>query len=188
MPKPADISNHRFGRLTAICALHTDANNKVVWLCQCDCGNSCNRRVGDLRTRKNCSCGCGKSFKHGYARTKVHPLYDAWHNIVQRCTNPNRPGFKNYGARGIQVCERWKDFTNFLADILAEIGERPPGLSIDRINNDGNYEPGNVRWSTQSEQTKNRRPVTPHMGWKHSPKTRELMSKSAKQRWAKQPR
>jgi len=157
MGKFIDITNHRFGLLVAIRFEGTDRGGRTIWLCQCDCGNSCIRRANDLRTRKNCSCGCNKSVRHGYRRERAHPLYDAWHNMIQRCTNPSNPGYKRYGGRGIKVCDRWKDFTNFLADV----GERPsPELSIDRYpDNDGNYEPGNVRWATTQQQRDNQRPA-----------------------------
>lgn len=81
------------------------------------------------------------------------PCYRIWHNIKQRCLNPNRAFFDKYGGRGITICERWMSFENFVADM----GPRPPGCNIDRINNDGNYEPGNCRWATMKEQNRNKR-------------------------------
>jgi pentatricopeptide repeat protein len=91
---------------------------------------------------------------HGHTSDgKTSKVYQAWHDMKRRCLNPNAPDYQNYGGRGITVCERWKTFANFLADM----GEPPAGMSLDRINNDGNYEPGNCRWATTLQQVRNSR-------------------------------
>lgn len=91
--------------------------------------------------------------RHGHAayRGRPSPTYTAWQNMLARCARKNHPSYPRYGGRGVTVCERWQDFRNFLDDM----GEKPTGKSIDRINNDGAYEPGNCRWSTQREQCRN---------------------------------
>ena len=93
--------------------------------------------------------------KHGHARHgSKHPLYETWMNMRRRCENPNSTNYKNYGARGIKVCDRWQSFENFLADM----GEKPdPALTLDRTNNEGDYEPDNCRWATRKEQRANKR-------------------------------
>ncbi len=95
------------------------------------------------------------SYKHGHRPkySKPSPTYISWRNMRQRCQNPNHPDYEDYGGRGIKVCKRWKDFVNFLTDM----GERPEGLTLDRINNDGNYEPDNCRWATLKQQAQNQR-------------------------------
>lgn len=159
MPKAIDITGQRFGRLVAIRRSHLHSKSRRLhWLCRCDCGQFSTPTVNALRSGNTRSCGCtGRNFRHGYTsrdKRNRHPLYNIWSQMLHRCNNPNAKEYKNYGARGITVCTRWRDFPAFLVDV----GERPSsGLSIDRINNDGNYEPGNVRWATPKEQSNNTR-------------------------------
>jgi len=87
------------------------------------------------------------------------PLYRTWSSMKTRCLNKNHEAYHNYGGRGIKVCDRWMKYENYIEDILKEIGPKPEGKSVDRIDNDGNYEPGNVRWATRKEQRANRREV-----------------------------
>jgi len=130
--------------------------------CRCVCGKVIVATNSNLKRQK--SCGCKKSeaisaakvleARHGHTRNhSMTSTYVSWRSMVSRCTNPNAPSFDMYGGRGISVCERWMTFDNFLADM----GERPAGTSIDRIDVNGNYEPGNCRWATAVQQQRNRR-------------------------------
>lgn len=161
MHNTLDIVNQRFGLLKVIRRSGSTAKaQSSLWLCQCDCGNTTVVRGHSLKKNTR-SCGClkGRSIIHGYAkRSGRHPLYFVWNMMLQRCTNPNNTDYKYYGARGIKVCKRWMKSMNFIADVLAEIGERPPGLTLDRINTNKDYKPGNIRWATRAEQSRNRRP------------------------------
>ena len=134
---------------------------------RCDCGNTYLARLSDFGgsvRQPTRSCGCLK-FDRTQAMGKSnathglhdHPLYDTWSTMVRRCTQPTNPKWHRYGGRGIRVCDRWLDVRAFVEDIEKMIGPRPEGMSLDRWpDNDGNYEPGNVRWATAGEQTANR--------------------------------
>jgi len=146
-----------FGRLTVIARAPRGRQSRARWHVRCECGVEKVVRADSLRSGGAASCGCRAGHTtHGLRR---HPLYRRWQNMLQRCQNPGNPRYADYGGRGITVCERWKGpegFPNFVADM----GECPEGRSLDRIDNDSGYEPGNCRWATLLEQRHNRRPRT----------------------------
>jgi hypothetical protein len=155
-------AGNRFGRLVVLREVNSvrTPNGTLVRCveCECDCGVVKEFRLCQLRNGHTKSCGCLKLddcvkrfTTHGGSGT---PEYRVWAALIQRCRNSNDSAYQNYGERGIRVCDRWGSFENFMADM----GERPsPDHSIDRINNDGNYEPGNCRWATMAEQSRNTR-------------------------------
>lgn len=155
-----DITGQKFGRLFAIKDTGKRNVRKVVWRCLCECGSFTEVTGRDLRSGHTRSCGCLRSevvlqpIKHGHcSRNGYTKIYRVWQNMLQRCNDSCHPGYLNYGGRGIKVCDQWKDFRVFLEDM----GKRPEGLTIDRIDNDGNYEPGNCRWVTSQENCRNTR-------------------------------
>lgn len=153
-----DLSGLKFGRLTVIERVKNKKSVQALWLCKCDCGNTKIVLSSSLRKCYTTSCGCYKNevntinaTKHGLSHTHE---YTTWKNIIARCTKHEHKLYKYYGGRGIKVCDRWMNFLSFFEDM----GERPTSKhSIDRINNDGNYEPSNCKWSTKQEQAINRR-------------------------------
>ena len=155
---PLDITGKRYGRLIALCRTKKPVRN-WYWLCYCDCGNIVEIRVGNLQSGTTNSCGCLNAetrYKHGHSRCnkEFSPTYVSWACMKQRCLNPKNIGYYLYGGRGIPICESWKsDFLNFLADM----GERPFGKTLDRIDNNGNYTLDNCAWATPLEQIHNRR-------------------------------
>lgn len=157
-----DMTGIRVGRLVVSERAPVTLGGRVAWICECDCGGRLVTTGKNLRDGKTSSCGCLRREKsaealrthgHGSSRKGRSPTFVSWANMIQRCTDPMATSFKRYGAIGVVVCCRWRTFEHFLADM----GERPPGTSLDRINPHGNYEPGNCRWADAKTQANNTR-------------------------------
>lgn len=143
-----------FGELTVISEFpQRDNQNRIKYVCECSCGGEKTVLGSTLRAGITISCGCAKTrntLKHGMEGT---PVYTSWTAMKSRCLNPNDSSYHKYGGRGISVCDEWMVFVNFFRDM----GDRPQGKTLDRINVNGNYEPSNCRWATNTEQSRNRR-------------------------------
>ena len=171
MKKRTNLVGQKYGRLTVVGpaedCVQPSGQKKAQWECQCDCGVVVTVRSGDMRNGHTSSCGCynreatsSRRTVHGQARAGIQSTnYKLWFSIKQRCCNPRNKRYPDYGGRGVRMFPQWKDsFMEFDAYILGSLGPRPPGLTLDRIDNERGYLPGNLRWATYKQQSNNRRP------------------------------
>jgi hypothetical protein len=164
-----DIAGRRFGKLVAIRRDMTVNSPRAFWLCKCDCGAEATKMAKYLLNGDTNSCGCAqremrargnpKAGHGGATGGTLTRAYKAWRGMNERCYNPNKRNYRWYGGRGVEVCEQWRhSYPNFLADM----GECPPDLTLDRIDANGHYEPGNTRWATWEVQYRDSRKPKPH--------------------------
>jgi hypothetical protein len=169
MPPLRDVTGQRFGYLTAVRLMPERRLGKAVWECQCDCGCITYVEGAHLWSGNTTSCGCrrveicvDRNTTHGLSD---HPLYFIWFQMIDRCENPDNKSYKNYGGRGVSVCERWR---RSFEDFVADMGPCPPGLTLERKNNNGNYEKDNCCWDTRRQQAINKR-KSPTWGIRETP-------------------
>jgi hypothetical protein len=150
MPAFIDLTGQTFGRLEVKEKI-ANINRRTAWRCQCVCGGFKETTGDALQAGKTRSCGClwdETMIKHG---GYLDPTYTVWRNMNARCNNPKNPKYSRYGGRGIKVVERWRSYATFIADM----GPRPEGLCLERIDNDGNYDPSNCEWATYTQENNN---------------------------------
>lgn len=164
MVAPLDVTGERYGRLTAVARVRQRPGVRgALWRFRCDCGRVVDLLLSNVRSGNTRSCGClhrekvaERQRRHGHGgKPPGGGAYRSWQSMKDRCHNPNHPKWEYWGGRGISVCPEWREsFESF----LAHMGPRPPGTTLDRIDNDKGYQPGNCRWATPDEQSANRRP------------------------------
>lgn len=157
MPPFKDLTGARFGRLVVIKRLENNQNNRIRWLCQCDCGRTTEKTGNDLKSGRSRSCGCMRlerpnHYIHGDSHTRLHRI---WSLIIDRCKNKNNKNYHNYGGRGITLCAEWHTYLAFKEWALSH--GYSSELSIDRIDNNKGYSPGNCRWTDAMTQATNTR-------------------------------
>lgn len=166
--KAIDITGRKFNRLTVIRRLGRDVWHQYFWECRCDCGQICSVRGHEIRSGRTKSCGClwresiilhNQTYTHPkrphMPKSPRTPEHQVWSNMKQRCYNQNHARYKDWGGRGIRVCDEW---LNSFQAFLSHVGLRPsPVHTVERINNNGDYEPGNVHWALPVDQARNRR-------------------------------
>lgn len=175
MSKKIDMTGRVYGRLTVVSGCSKRLNSQVAWVCECSCGEvGVVVRGGSLRSGDTQSCGCfcrdrsieanvgsKRNITHGMSHKSGNSHYTRWKGIRNRTGNPNQLNYKDYGGRGITLHHEWieagKGFERFKWYLDTVLGPCPEGSSLDRIDNDGNYEPWNLRWATRSQQVSNRR-------------------------------
>jgi len=161
MPAFIDLMGKQFGRLTVIKRNGVSKDGHILWSCRCICNKKINVNGNSLKSGHTKSCGCLRketssinskiySTTHGHRHTSI---YNIWIGMIQRCNNPKNNSYRYYGGRGIFVCKRWMKFEHFLEDV----GERPKGKTLGRINNNMGYKKSNCKWSTPKEQSRNKR-------------------------------
>ena len=159
MSTAKNLVGDRFGRVVVLERAGADKHNRALWLCQCDCGNTCIVATNRLTNGTTKSCGCyAKELFQENSKKPVHGMYKSrpfsiWHSMKQRCLNPNCEQFEYYGGKGVKVCEKWMTFTGFWEDMKNGYSDE---LTLDRIDGNGNYERSNCRWATRQEQSENK--------------------------------
>lgn len=156
-----DRTGQRFGRLTVIKEAGRDKHRNVIWKCRCDCGNESYVTTADLKKTKSCGCWnidaiIQRNTRHGASkRGSITKLYKVWAAVKQRCTNPKNKAYKNYGGRGIKLCDEWLEYESF--EKWAFENGYAEGLQLDRIDNNGSYSPDNCRFVSTLENSHNKR-------------------------------
>lgn len=154
MPPLIDLCGKTIGNFLILRRVRGPRVDRPKWLCRCICGKELTVFGSQTAFRRKASCGCKRNVQHGHTRGQNYsPTYYSWRGMRNRCLNPKQKDWSRYGGRGIKICERWNSFVSFLKDM----GPRPEGKTLDRINVNKNYDPSNCIWSNSSVQAKNRR-------------------------------